>query len=148
MRVRLRFLCVLVTLWFVATPAEAQTACKDQSLPKSDPALSYAVVVSSKLVALEKDGCLGGADDPSAKPVLDILKPSTDAEDREDPFRKSALAALGRIGQDARNLHTSRHANMKELRFDAADKRFDSHLAAMKRADAVRSAPKGRKRRP
>ena len=93
---------------------------------------------------------------------------------------------LGRPRVDT--LSGSRHANMKELRFDAADgvwrfafafdprrraivlcggdksggsqrrfyrqlidtadKRFDSHLAAMKRADAVRSAPKDRKRRP
>ena len=31
---------------------------------------------------------------------------------------------------------------------DTADKRFDSHLAAMKRADTVRNTPKDRKRRP
>ena len=93
---------------------------------------------------------------------------------------------LGRPRADT--LYGSRHANMKELRFDAADgvwrfafafdpkrraivlcggdksggsqkrfyrqlidtadKRFGSNLAAMKRADAVRSAPKDRKRRP
>ncbi len=107
MRGRLRFLFVLVALGVVTAPAQAQPACKDQSLPAPDPALPYAVVVSSKLLALETNGCLGGANDPSAKPVLDMLKPSTDDEDREDPFRKSVVSALGRIGQDARSLHTS-----------------------------------------
>jgi hypothetical protein len=107
MRERLRFLCLLVALCAVAVPAQAQPACKDQSLPKPDPALPYTVVVSSRLLTLEKDGCLGGVNDPNAKPVLGILKPSTDAEDREDPFKKSALSALARIGQDARSLHTS-----------------------------------------
>ena len=93
---------------------------------------------------------------------------------------------LGRPRVDT--LFGSRHANMKELRFDAADgawrfafafdpkrraivlcvgdksggsqrrfyrqlidtadKRFDSHVAAMKRADHARSASKDRKRRP
>ena len=93
---------------------------------------------------------------------------------------------LGRPRVDT--LFGSRHSNMKELRFDAADgvwrftfvfdpkrraivlcggdksggsqrrfyrqlidtadKRFDSHLAAMKRADQARSAPRDRKRRP
>ena len=92
---------------------------------------------------------------------------------------------LGRPRADT--LHGSRHANMKELRFDAADgvwrfafafdpkrraiiwcggdksggsqrrfyrqlidtadERFDSHLESIKRADAVRSAPNGKKGR-
>jgi hypothetical protein len=103
----MRFLGVLVALCAGAVPAQAQQACRDQGLPNLDPALPYAVVVSSKLLVLENDGCLGGANDSSAKPILELLKPSTDAEDREDPFRESALAALGRIGNDARNLHTS-----------------------------------------
>ena len=93
---------------------------------------------------------------------------------------------LGRPRVDT--LFGSRHANMKELRFDAADgvwrfafafdtkrraivlcggdksggsqrrfyrhlidtadKRFDSHLAALKHADVARGASKDRKRRP
>jgi hypothetical protein len=110
MRVRLRFLGVLAALWLVAAPALAQTECKDQSLPVFDPqqkALPYSTIVFARLVRLEAGGCLGGPNDPGAKPTLNLLQPSKDAADREDPFRKSALATLGQIAQDARSLHTS-----------------------------------------